>query len=38
VLIPGTANRLANLLMTRLLPRAMAIRIMGDNTRVMYPE
>jgi short-subunit dehydrogenase len=38
VLIPGTTNRLANALMTRLLPRAMAVRIMGDNTRAMYPE
>lgn len=37
-LIPGRLNRLASVLMTRLLPRATAVRIMGKNTRAMYPE
>lgn len=37
-LIPGRMNRLATILMTRLLPRALAIRIMGKSTRAMYPN
>lgn len=37
-LIPGRTNRLATIFMTRLLPRALAIRIMGKSTRAMYPN
>jgi short-subunit dehydrogenase len=34
-LVPGRGNRLAGLLMSRLLPRRMAIRIMGKSTRTL---
>jgi uncharacterized protein len=34
--IPGRANRLASLLMRRILPRKRAVLIMGRNTRKMY--
>ena len=35
-LITGRGNRLASFFMQRLIPRKMAIKIMGDNTRKMY--
>lgn len=35
-IIPGRVNRLASLLLHRLLPRRLAITIMGKNTRSMY--
>ena len=34
--IPGVGNRIASFIMQRLLPRKMAINIMGDTTRKMY--
>ena len=34
--ISGRANRAAHFLMSRILPRKMAIKIMGDTTRKMY--
>ncbi len=34
--IPGTTNRLARLVMGHLLPRRVAVRIMGSTTRRMY--
>jgi short-subunit dehydrogenase len=34
--IPGRGNRWASFIMQKLLPRKMAIRIMGDTTRKMY--
>jgi short-subunit dehydrogenase len=34
--IPGIGNRVASFLMQRLMPRKMAIQIMGDTTRGMY--
>ncbi len=34
--IPGLGNRIASFLMQRLMPRKMAIQIMGDTTRKMY--
>jgi uncharacterized protein len=34
--IPGLGNRLAALLMQRLLPRRVAVRTMGRATRAMY--
>ena len=34
--ISGTGNKLASFIMQRLLPRKMAINIMGDTTRKMY--
>lgn len=38
LLIPGRANRIASLLLRRVLPRKLAVRIMGQNTRTMYGE
>lgn len=35
-LIPGGFNRLASLLLHRLLPRRLAVQIMGKNTRALY--
>jgi len=37
-MIPGRLNRLAGAFMTRVLPRATAVRIMGSSTRAMYPN
>jgi len=34
--IPGWGNMLASFIMQKVLPRKMAIKIMGDNTRKMY--
>jgi uncharacterized protein len=34
--VSGRGNRLAGFIMQRILPRRMAINIMGDNTRKMY--
>jgi len=34
--IPGRGNRVASFIMQKLMPRKMAITIMGDNTRKMY--
>jgi short-subunit dehydrogenase len=34
--ITGRANRLASLLLRRVLPRKLAVQIMGQNTRKMY--
>jgi short-subunit dehydrogenase len=34
--ISGTGNKIASFIMQRLLPRKMAITIMGDTTRKMY--
>jgi short-subunit dehydrogenase len=34
--ITGTGNKLASFLMQRLMPRRLAITIMGDTTRQMY--
>jgi short-subunit dehydrogenase len=34
--ITGRGNRLASFIMQRILPRKMAVNIMGDNTRKMY--
>lgn len=34
--IPGLGNRIASFIMQKLLPRKMAINIMGDTTRKMY--
>jgi short-subunit dehydrogenase len=34
--ITGRGNRIASFFMHRVLPRKMAVRIMGDNTRKMY--
>jgi len=34
--IPGTGNKVAAFIMQRLLPRKMAIQMMGDTTRKMY--
>lgn len=34
--ISGRGNRFASILMQRILPRRMAVKIMGDNTRKMY--
>jgi short-subunit dehydrogenase len=34
--VTGRGNRVATFIMQKLLPRKMAIRIMGDNTRKMY--
>lgn len=34
--ITGRANRIASFIMQKILPRKMAINIMGDNTRKMY--
>lgn len=34
--IPGTGNKMAAFFMQKLLPRKMAIKMMGDNTRKMY--
>ena len=36
--IAGRGNRLASLLMHRLLPRRLAVEIMGRATRSLYPE
>jgi hypothetical protein len=36
VLIPGRSNRAASMLMRRLLPRSLTVRIMGRTTRAMY--
>jgi len=35
-IITGTGNKIASFIMQRLLPRKMAIQIMGDTTRKMY--
>jgi short-subunit dehydrogenase len=37
-MIPGTANRVAAVFMQRLLPRRLAVSIMGRSTRGMRPE
>lgn len=37
-LVPGRANRLASLVLERLLPRRAAIRLLGDNMRKLYPK
>jgi short-subunit dehydrogenase len=36
LVITGTANKLASFLLRRVLPRKLAVRIMGQNTRKMY--
>lgn len=38
VLIAGRANRLANLVMRRVLPRRLAVLLMGRATRATYPQ